>query len=76
MTGMRIHFRLVVLSLAVLLFFSGSFGQQLSKQQANIVHSVDEEAPSAVALLEKIVNINSGTFNPVGVVEVGKVLDS
>jgi glutamate carboxypeptidase len=28
-----------------------------------------------VALLEKIVNINSGSFNPAGVVEVGKVLE-
>jgi glutamate carboxypeptidase len=28
-----------------------------------------------VALLEKIVNMNSGTFNPAGVLEVGKVLE-
>jgi glutamate carboxypeptidase len=50
-------------------------GQQLSKQEASIVHSVDEEAPAAVTLLEKIVNINSGTFNPAGVIQVGKVLE-
>jgi glutamate carboxypeptidase len=75
MTSMRIHLRLVLLSLPVLLSSSGSFGQQLSKEEASIVHSVDEEAPAAVQLLEKIVNINSGTFNPAGVVEVGKVLE-
>jgi len=72
---MRIQFRLAVLTLAVLLSSSRSLGQQLSKEEAGIVHSIDEEAPAAVALLEKIVNINSGTFNPAGVVEVGKVLE-
>ena len=72
---MRIQFRLAVLTLAVLLSSSRSLGQQLSKEEAGVVHSVDEEAPAALALLEKIVNINSGTFNPSGVVEVGKVLE-
>jgi glutamate carboxypeptidase len=75
MTVMRIQFQLAVLTLAVLLSSSRSLGQQLSKEEAGVVHSVDEEAPAAVALLEKIVNINSGTFNPAGVVEVGKVLE-
>jgi glutamate carboxypeptidase len=76
MNVMRIQFRLAVLTLAVLLSCSRLPGQQLSKQEASVVHSIDEEAPAAVALLEKIVNINSGTFNPAGVVEVGKVLES
>src|SRR5580658_246656 len=76
MNVMRIQFRLAVLTLAVLFCSSPSLGQQLSKEEAGIVHSIDEEAPAAVALLEKIVNINSGTFNPPGVVEVGKVLES
>jgi len=72
---MRVLLRLAVVILVVLLSSSRSLGQQLSKQEANIVHSVDEEAPAAVALLEKIVNMNSGTFNPAGVLEVGKVLE-
>lgn len=72
---LRIHLRLVVLTLLILLSSSRLLGQQLSKQEAAVVHSIDEEAPSAVALLEKIVNMNSGTFNPAGVVEVGKVLE-
>jgi glutamate carboxypeptidase len=72
---MCMQLRLAVLTLAVLLSSFRSLGQQLSKEEAGIVRSVDEEAPAAVALLEKIVNINSGTFNPAGVVEVGKVLD-
>jgi glutamate carboxypeptidase len=72
---MRIHLRVAVSLLVVLLSCSRSPGQQLSKQEADIVHSIDEEAPAAVALLEKIVNMNSGTFNPAGVVQVGKVLE-
>jgi len=50
-------------------------GQQLSKQEQGLVRAIDEERPSAVALLEGIVNINSGTFNTAGVLEVGKVLE-
>ena len=75
MTVLRIPLRLVVLILVVLVSSSQLLGQQLSKQEAAVVHSIDDEAPAAVALLEKIVNINSGTFNPAGVIEVGKVLD-
>jgi glutamate carboxypeptidase len=52
-----------------------SDAQQLSKQQAAIVHSIDEGTPAALELLERIVNINSGTFNTAGVIEVGKVLE-
>jgi glutamate carboxypeptidase len=72
---MRVYLRLAVIALAVVLSASRSLGQQLSKQETSIVHSVDEEAPAAVALLERIVNMNSGTFNPAGVLEVGKVLE-
>jgi glutamate carboxypeptidase len=49
--------------------------QQLSKQQTAIVHSIDEGTPAALELLERIVNINSGTFNTAGVIEVGKVFE-
>jgi glutamate carboxypeptidase len=75
MSLLRIPLRLVVLILVILLSSSRLLGEQLSKQEATIVKSIDEEAPAAVALLEKIVNMNSGTFNPAGVLEVGKVLD-
>ena len=50
--------------------------QTLSKPEAEMVRAIDEEAPAAVLLLEKIVNINSGTFNPAGVTEVGKVMEA
>ena len=37
--------------------------------------AVDAEAPTAVALLEKIVNINSGTMNLAGVIKVKDVIE-
>jgi glutamate carboxypeptidase len=49
--------------------------EALSTQQAAIVRSIDEDSTQAISLLERIVNINSGTFNPPGVAEVAKVLE-
>ena len=40
-----------------------------------MVKAVDAEAPTAVALLEKIVNINSGTMNLAGVIKVKDVIE-
>jgi glutamate carboxypeptidase len=62
-----------------LLLFSMSgllAGQNLSTQEKTIVTAIDEEAPAAVLLLERIVNMNSGTFNPAGVKQVGDVLET
>ena len=39
-----------------------------------MVKAVDAETPAAIALLEKIVNINSGTMNLAGVVAVKDVI--
>lgn len=50
--------------------------QTLTPRQTAIVHAIDEEAPAAVSLLERLVNINSGTFNLKGVAEIAKVLTS
>ena len=43
--------------------------------EAAMVKAVDAEAPAAVALLEKIVDINSGTMNLAGVVKVKDVIE-
>jgi len=43
--------------------------------ESAMVKAVDAEAPAAVALLEKIVNINSGTLNLAGVVKVKDVIE-
>src|SRR5215469_14212786 len=46
-----------------------------SPVEAAMVKAVDAETPAAVALLEKIVNMNSGTMNLAGVVAVKDVIE-
>ncbi|MDX1578468.1 MAG: M20/M25/M40 family metallo-hydrolase, partial [Gemmatimonadota bacterium] len=48
--------------------------QQLSPVERRIVTEVDARAEEAIALLERLVNINSGTMNFEGVREVGRIL--
>jgi glutamate carboxypeptidase len=48
--------------------------QQLSATEQAAVRAIDGRAREAIALLERIVNINSGTMNLQGVREVGRVL--
>lgn len=48
--------------------------QRLSPEERRIAAYVDERAADAVALLERIVDINSGTMNPAGVKAVADVL--
>jgi glutamate carboxypeptidase len=48
--------------------------QTLTAEEARIVARVAANADAAVALLERTVNINSGTMNPAGVRRVGDVL--
>jgi glutamate carboxypeptidase len=52
-------------------------GQQSSKMapvESAMVKAVDAETPAAIALMEQIVNINSGTMNLAGVVAVKDVI--
>ena len=58
----------VVLSLSVMQTSSA-----LSPDERTLVAYVDEHNPQALALLERVVNINSGTQNFEGVREVGRV---
>lgn len=48
----------------------------LSRAEAKMVATVDAEYERSVALLEKLVNQNSGTLNLAGVTEVGKMMRS
>jgi glutamate carboxypeptidase len=73
---LRSSFRHLLSILMVILFSTSLLGKQFSQQQAALVRSIDEQGQAPVALLERIVNINSGTFNTAGVLEVGKVLES
>jgi glutamate carboxypeptidase len=49
-------------------------GQSLSPVQNKIVDAVNADERNSVALLEQLVNINSGTLNPAGVRKVADVL--
>ena len=46
---------------------------QLSDVEQRIVAAVKERSPAALQLLERAVRVNSGTLNPEGVREVGKI---
>lgn len=50
--------------------------QSLTSVEQVMVKAIDQEADAAVGLLERVVNINSGTFNPKGVKAVGSVFET
>ncbi|WP_339813635.1 M20/M25/M40 family metallo-hydrolase [uncultured Imperialibacter sp.] len=63
--------------LTFLLIFSHlAFAQKLTKDEKKVVSIVDANMREALDFLEKIVNINSGTYNIAGVREVGDVFKS
>src|SRR5580704_10031071 len=48
--------------------------QSISPEQRKIVDAVNADEQTSVALLEQLVNINSGTLNPAGVRKVADAL--
>ncbi len=61
--------------LSVFLFsFALAAAEHLSTVETKILQNVDQTAAESNALLQRIVDINSGTFNPAGVRAVGDVL--
>ena len=58
----------------IFLAFSLTAAERLTSVETKIVQAVDSSSAESNALLEKIVNLNSGTFNPAGVRAVGEVL--
>lgn len=60
------YFFLIIL----LPFFS--YSQELSKKEEKLVRYIDAHVDEALAFLEELVNINSGTMNHKGVREVGR----
>ena len=44
-----------------------------ARSERQIVASVDRHAPAAMELLRRVVDVNSGTMNPEGVREVGRI---
>lgn len=67
------NFTTVGCLLLVLLLNGMLAAQSLSPTEQRIVASVKANHDDAVAMLERVVNINSGTLNLVGVKEVGSV---
>jgi glutamate carboxypeptidase len=50
--------------------------ESLTKQEGEVARLIDQDAPAAIQVLERLVNINSGTYNPVGVIAVDKQVES
>lgn len=66
-----IHRRLLTV---LLVAASPAAGQQLTAVERRVVSAVDRGTPAAITLLERTVNINSGTHNFAGVRRVGDAL--
>ena len=47
----------------------------LTSREQRMVAAVDRRSPAALVLLERLVNVNSGTLNLAGVREVGRMLE-
>ena len=60
------------LLVAVVLFATPAFAQ-LSKAELQIIKNVEKNYEESLSLLEKTVNINSGTYNMEGVKKVGLI---
>ena len=69
---MKLIFKILVFS--TLIFAVSSLkAQKLSSKEKKIINAVEKNNDEAIAFLEKVVNINSGTLNLKGVEEVGMV---
>jgi len=66
--------RLVAFAAALLSTQPAAHAQTLGAVEQRIVAHVDAHADAAIALLERTVNMNSGTFNHAGVRAVGAVM--
>ena len=52
-----------------------AFAQNLSSDEEKLLNAIEENYTSTMALLEEVVNINSGSLNKEGVREVGRVFE-
>jgi glutamate carboxypeptidase len=66
--------RTLLAALPLALLFAAPAAAKLSPAEQRMIATVDAEQPAAVALLEKLVNQNSGTRNIEGVVKVGQIV--
>ena len=61
-------------TLILIITLSFGFGQSLNQNEKEIQKFVEKNTNEAIDLLEKIVNINSGSLNIKGNQKVGKIL--
>ncbi|MGH7504169.1 MAG: M20/M25/M40 family metallo-hydrolase, partial [Longimicrobiales bacterium] len=64
------HHGIIIASALLVLAVAPAAGQELSKDEQRIVQGVEANQDEAIALLESIVSINSGTLNAAGVRQV------
>lgn len=67
------NLKLIFLSILIGFSFYTTNAQKLSKAERKIIASIENNNIEAIAFLEKVVNINSGSLNSKGVKEVGLV---
>jgi glutamate carboxypeptidase len=77
MRAMRLPALLAILSLPSLLAAAPAEAKKtpapgLTKTELKLAQAVERRLPASLALLERVVDVNSGTFNEVGVREVGR----
>jgi glutamate carboxypeptidase len=72
---LRVSLACLTIGLSAVCFPSAAIAQSLSKPEAVMAETAKREAPEGIALLEKIVNINSGTMNTAGVTAIKDTLD-
>ena len=66
----------VAMAALAIVWAGDAAGQELSPEERALAAWVDANVDEAVALLERTVNINSGTMNHEGVREVGRILEA
>ena len=66
----------IKITLTGLLFVSLAFSGGLNKAEKEIQKYVDQHTEEAIGLVEKVVNINSGTLNIAGNKTVGKIFQT
>jgi glutamate carboxypeptidase len=71
--GLSVHWLIVMTLVLAPIVASAWQGASLSSEEQAVAARVDAQNADAIALLEKVVNINSGTLNLAGVREVGAV---
>ena len=81
--GMRGRIAIGLIAIVALSLFAGHTGPSsaaskaaLDSKERRLVSVIDAQNTAALALLERVVNINSGSHNLAGVREVGKIFES